>query len=114
MVSSRDLDLINLSQISARLNLPPSLFSLSLCALYIDGLFHSSCDPVGVTVQNFDIVNADFVFKSISVDMPRYLRDRIATSPVFGKTYFEIFAYWVLEDLDDTEKLDVSILIENY
>ena len=28
---------------------------------YLDGLSHTSCEPVGVTVQNFDIVNVDFV-----------------------------------------------------
>ena len=36
----------------------------------INGLFHFSCEPVGVTGQNFDIVNADFVFGSIPVDVP--------------------------------------------
>ena len=39
-----------------------------------DGFCHSSCEPVGVSVQNFDIVNADFVFRSVSIDVLRYPR----------------------------------------
>ena len=82
-------DLINLPQFRARLNLTPPPVQCRSVRPDVNDLPHSSCEPVGVAVQNLDIVNADFVFRSISADVPRYLRVRTARSSVFEEASFQ-------------------------